>query len=185
MRIFLAGATGVLGRALIPYLSEHEVVGLTRDRAKIAALEELGVDAVLADAYDRVSLVRVIVEARPEVVVNFLTDLTGASSEPNARIRRVAGPSVVAAAQAASAERIVVESVAWPLDGESAEALSVLESSALQSGLGALVIRFGRLWGPGTWHAKPPEPPHVHITDAGRRAAALIIAATTGIEVVA
>jgi uncharacterized protein YbjT (DUF2867 family) len=184
MRIFLAGASGVLGRALIPHLSEHEVVGLTRDRAKATTLRELGVEAAVADAYDRDSLVRVVADAQPEVVVNFLTDLTGASSELNARIRREVSPTVVAAAQAASATRIVVESVAWPLEGASGEALSVLESGALESGLSALVIRFGRLWGPGTWHAEPPEPPRVHITDAGRRAAALITAATTGIEVV-
>jgi uncharacterized protein YbjT (DUF2867 family) len=185
MRIFVAGATGILGRALIPHLSEHEVVGLTRDPAKATALQKLGAETAVADAYDRKNLVRIVVGARPDVVVNFLTALSDGSSEQNAKIRREAGPSVIAAAQASSARRVVVESVAWPLEGAFAEALSLLESGALDSGLEALVIRFGRLWGPGTWHAEPPEPPRVHIADAGRRAAALITAATTGVEVVA
>src|SRR5215831_15569994 len=150
MRIFLAGATGVLGRSLIPHLAGHDVG-----------------------------------EAHPDAVVNFLTDLTGGSTELNARIRREVGPSIVRAAEASSARRIVAESVAWRLEGTFAEALSLLESSALESGLDALVLRFGRLWGPGTWHATPPEPPRVNVEDAGRRAAELIAAGATGIEVVA
>jgi len=185
MRVFLAGATGVLGRALIPHLLGHQVVGLTRDPARTTLLHELGAEAAVADAYDRESLIRVVVDAQPEVVVNFLTDLAARSSELNARIRREVGPSVVAAAHESSAKRIVVESVAWPLEGASADARSILESGTLGSGLSALVIRFGRLWGPGTWYAEPPEPPHVEISEAAFRAADLITAESTGIEVVA
>jgi putative NADH-flavin reductase len=185
VRIFLAGATGVLGRSLIPHLTGHDVVGLTRSHDKARLLQELGVVPVVADAYDRERLVEVVVEARPDVVVNFLTDLTAGSSELNARIRREIGPAVVDAAEAASAGRLVVESVAWPLEGASGEALSLLERSALESKLEALVIRFGRLWGPGTRHAEPPEPPRVRIDAAGWRAAELIAARATGIEVVA
>lgn len=185
MRVFLAGATGVLGRALIPHLTGQDVVGLTRSRDKAALLRDLGVEPVIADAYDREQLVHLVVAARPDVVVNFLTDLTAGSSELNARIRHEVGPAVVHAAETASARRIVVESVAWPLEGASAEALSLLESSAVESKLEALVIRFGRLWGPGTWYAEPPQPPSVQIDDAGRRAAQLIAAGSTGTRVVA
>jgi uncharacterized protein YbjT (DUF2867 family) len=185
MRLFLAGATGVLGRSLIPHLDGYDVVGLTRSAEKAALLQELGVEPVVADAYDWERLVRVVVGAHPDVVVNFLTDLTGRSSELNARMRRETGPTIVRAAEEASARRIVVESVAWPLEGASAEALSVLEASALESELEALVIRFGRLWGPGTWHSKPPEAPGVHVDEAGRRAAELIATGATGIETVA
>ena len=185
MRIFLAGAAGVLGRALIPHLTADEVVGLTRSHHKAGLLERLGVMPVVADAYDSERLLQAVVDARPDVVVNFLTDLTAGSSELNAKIRREIGPALVAAAEAASARRLVVESVAWPLEGASAEALSVLEGSALGSNLDALVIRFGRLWGPGTWHAEPPEPPRVRIDDAGRRAAELIAAGSTGVQIVA
>jgi len=185
MRIFLAGATGVLGRALIPHLEGYDVVGLTRSAAKSASLRELGVEAVVADAYDREQFVRVVVEAQPDVVVNFLTDLTGRSLDRNARLRREVGPALVDAAEAASARRIVVESIAWQLEGAPGEAVSLLEASALDSSLDALVIRFGRFWGPGTWYATPQEPPSVQIDDAGRRTAELIAAGATGIEVVA
>ena len=184
MRIFLAGVTGVLGRALLPHLAADEVVGLTRSHEKAALLEQLGVAPVVADAYDRERLVQAVVDARPDVVVNFLTDLTAGSSELNARIRSEIGPALVSAAEAAAARRLVVESVAWPLEGESAGALSLLEQSALGSKLDALVIRFGRLWGPGTWHAEPPEPPRVRVDDAGRRAAELLGSGASGIELV-
>jgi putative NADH-flavin reductase len=185
MRIFLAGAAGVLGRSLISHLRGDDVVGLTRSADKAASLRELGVQPVIADAYDRQRLVRVVVEARPDVVVNFLTDLSDRSLEANARLRREVGPAIVDAAEAASARRIVVESIAWRLDGAAGEAVSLLETSALDSPLDALVIRFGRLWGPSTWYPKPPDPPRVHIDDGGRRAAELIAAGATGIEVVA
>jgi putative NADH-flavin reductase len=185
MRIFLAGAAGLLGRSLIPHLTGNDVVGLTRSADKVASLQELGVHPVVADAYDRERLVRVVVEARPDVVVNFLTDLSDRSLEANARLRREAGPAIVDAAEASSARRIVVESIAWRLEGTAGEAVSLLETSALDSPLDALVIRFGRLWGPGTWYPEPPDPPRVQIDDAGRRAAKLIAAGATGIEVVA
>jgi uncharacterized protein YbjT (DUF2867 family) len=185
MRIFLAGATGVLGRSLIQHLRGHDVVGLTRSADKATSLRGVGVEPVVADAYDRERLVRVIVEARPDIVVNFLTDLTDRSLERNARLRREVGPAIVDAAEAASARRIVVESIAWSLEGTPGEAVSLLEARALDSPLDALVIRFGRFWGPGTWNAEPQEPPSVHIDDAGRRAAELIAAGATGIKVVA
>jgi uncharacterized protein YbjT (DUF2867 family) len=185
MRVFLAGATGVLGRALIPHLTAHDVVGLTRSDDKAGLLRELGVEPVVADAYDGKRLLEAVVDARPDVVVNFLTDLTAGSSERNARIRREVGPALAHAAEASSARRLVVESVAWPLEGAAADALSLLERSALESELEPLVIRFGRFWGPGTWHAEPPEPPRVRIDEAGRRAAELLGSGATGVELVA
>jgi uncharacterized protein YbjT (DUF2867 family) len=184
MRVFLAGATGVLGHALMPHLRAHDVVGLTRSDDKARMLRELGVVPVVADAYNRERLLEAVVAARPDVVVNFLTDLAAGNSERNARIRREVGPALAHAAEASSARRLVVESVAWPLEGAAAEALSLLERSALESKLEALVIRFGRLWRPGTWHAEPPEPPRVRIDEAGRRAAELLVGEATGTHTV-
>jgi hypothetical protein len=60
-----------------------------------------------------------------------------------------------------------------------------LEEGALGSGLEALVLRFGRLWGPGTWSPSPPEPPAISVAEAGRRAAALLLGAATGTVVLA
>jgi uncharacterized protein YbjT (DUF2867 family) len=185
MRIFIAGATGVLGRALIPHLAGHEVVGLTRSADKVGLLESLGAEAVVGDAYDRESLIATVVDAKPDVVVNFLTDLASGVGEANARIRREGGPTVLDAARAAGAQRFVVESVAFPIEGSAAVALASLERDALGSGLETLVVRFGRLWGPGTWYDEPPEPPQVHVDEAGRIAAGLIREGAPGIHVVA
>lgn len=184
MRIFVAGATGVLGRALIPNLAGHDVVGLARSAEKVELLESLGAAAVVGDAYDRDVLVRAVADARPEIVVNFLTDLTGGPGEANVRMRREGGPITLAAALASGARRYVVESVAFPLEGASARAVESLEQDALGSGLETLVLRFGRLWGPGTWYDEPPEPPRVHIDEAGERAAELITDGSPGVHVV-
>jgi len=103
------------------------------------------------------------------------------SREANARIRREGGPVVVAAARAAGARRLVVESVAFTLIGAGAAALAALEQGAQASGLEAIVIRFGRLWGPGTWsESAPAAAPTVHVSEAGRRAAPLVVAAPPG-----
>jgi nucleoside-diphosphate-sugar epimerase len=185
VRIFVAGASGVLGRAVIPHLDDHDVVGLTRRPDRIGLLESLGAAAVVGDAYDRSHLVRLVSTAQPEVVVNFLTDLAEGDSAANARIRREAGPIVSEAARTTGARRLVVESVAFPLEGEGAPALGALEQDALESGLETVVIRFGRLWGPGTWYDEPPEPPRIHVGDAGSRAAELITSGAPGVHVVA
>jgi uncharacterized protein YbjT (DUF2867 family) len=185
VRIFIAGATGVLGRALIANLAGYELIGLTRRAEKAELLLSLGVEPVIGDACDGDVIRQRVSDAKPEIVVNFLTDLTEGSSEANAEIRREAGPIMVAAAQDAGTRRLAVESVAFPLDGASAEALLSLEFGALKSGLEPLVLRFGRLWGPGTQYDEPPEPPSVPVEDAGRRAADLITAGTPGIHVIA
>ena len=185
MRIFIAGASGVLGRALIAHLGDHDVVGLTRRADKVPTLESLGAEAVVGDAYDTARVTALIADALPEIVVNFLTDLAPGRSQSNARIRREAGPLVLAAAERACARRFAVESVAFTLKGASAEAVRLLEQGALGSRLESVVLRFGRLWGPGTWYEEPPEAPRVHIEDAGRRAAELIVGGASGVHVVA
>jgi uncharacterized protein YbjT (DUF2867 family) len=185
MRIFIAGATGVIGRTLIANLKGQDLVGLTRRPEKAELLSSLGVKPVVGDAFDAEQMRHLIVTEHPEIVVNFLTDLSGASSEANARIRRDAGPIIVAATQSAGARHLVVESIAFALEGAPGEAVAALEQDALASGLEALVLRFGRFWGPGTWDDAPPEAPRVHVDEAGRRAAELIVGGETGVRVIA
>lgn len=134
----------------------------------------------MCDAYDSATLTAVAVEARPTIVVNFLTDLAGKDFAANSRIRSEVGPNVVAAAQAAGARRLVVESISF---GAGDIAVDVLERSAIESGLDAVVLRFGILWGPGTWYEAEPddELPHVHIDEAGARASQLLFDAAPGI----
>ena len=81
MRIFVAGATGSVGRRLVPRLvrAGHAVVGLTRTPAKAASLRDLGAEPAVADALDERTLRAAVAAARPDVIVHELTDLTGAS----------------------------------------------------------------------------------------------------------
>jgi uncharacterized protein YbjT (DUF2867 family) len=184
-RILVAGATGVLGRATLPHLKGHEVVGLTRKREKLELLRALGVGGVVCDVYDYEELLRVVQAARPQIVVNFLTDLSSGNGEANNRARREGGSNLVSAAIAAEAVRLVVESVSFPLESTAADAVEQMERAALESPLEVLILRFARFWGCGTWHSEPPTSDAIHIDEAGVRAAKLLTSAPAGIYVVA
>jgi nucleoside-diphosphate-sugar epimerase len=185
MRILLVGASGVLGRATLPHLRGHDVVGTTRSPAKRDALAALGATPEVCDVYQPGAVERIARASRPEIVVNFLTDLAGGPGPANSRIRLEGGPVVVAAARAAGARRLAVESLAFDAGAASMAAVVAIEEGAVGSGLEALVLRFGRLWGPGTWNDAPPAAPAVHVDEAGRRAAELILAGAPGVHVIA
>ncbi|MEV6012559.1 NAD(P)-dependent oxidoreductase [Streptomyces sp. NPDC051976] len=174
MRVFLAGATGVIGRRLVPLLvaQGHRVTGLARTAEGRAALHARGAEAVVADVFDPDALARGMREAAPEVVMHQLTALSGGSSEANARIRRVGSRNLVDAALAAGARRIVAQSIAWtyqpgaepatedvPLDlgADEPRRTTVAAVDALERTVRELpesvVLRYGMLYGPGTWYA--------------------------------
>lgn len=184
MRILVAGASGVLGRATLPHLHGHEVVGLTRTQAKLELVRKLGAEAVVCDVYERDALVEVARDARPEIVVNFLTDLSTGSTGANNRMRREGAANLLAAAEAAGAARLVVESVAFALEGDARRAVDELERAARAFAGESLILRFGRLWGPGTFHRDAPRPPAVHVDQAGVEAARLVVGAPPGSYVV-
>ncbi len=77
MRIFLAGATGVIGRRILPRLVEagHEVTGMTRSDERAGAIRSAGASASICDALEKEDLVRAVTAARPEVVVHQLTHI--------------------------------------------------------------------------------------------------------------
>src|SRR5688500_1037858 len=87
VKIFLAGATGVLGRELVPQLVArgHEVVGMTRTPSKQDGLRALGARPVVADALDRDAVARAVASAEPEVIVHQLTALSGKMGIRDAR----------------------------------------------------------------------------------------------------
>ena len=122
MKVFLAGATGVLGVRLVPLLVEagHDVVGMTRSPAKADLLTELGATPVVCDVYDTTALTAAVVDVAPEVVVHQLTDLPDRPEDlgpevfaANARIRVEGTDNLLAAARAASASHFVAQSIAW------------------------------------------------------------------------
>jgi nucleoside-diphosphate-sugar epimerase len=190
MRVFLAGATGVLGVRLVPLLvtSGHVVAGLTRSPAKRGVLRELGAQAVVCDVYDAAALCDAVVDFGPELILHELTDLPDDPTRigdggANARMRREGTRNLIDAAQAAGAHRFVAQSVAWELQGEGAAAKAELERLVL--GAGGVVLRYGRLHGPGTHHASDvPPPPRIHVDEAAERTVALLESPSTIVDVV-
>ncbi|WP_112242558.1 NAD-dependent epimerase/dehydratase family protein [Kribbella monticola] len=185
MRIFLAGATGVIGRQVVPLLLEggHQVIGLTRRPDDAEALRRQGAEAVVADVYDAGALTRAMADARPSVVMHQLTDLGSRDLQANADIRRRGTRNLVDAALAAGATRIIAQSISWayepgekpatsrallpspaveetPLDLDStgsrlATVRAVAQVEATVAELPEwVVLRYGMLYGPGTWYAK-------------------------------
>jgi uncharacterized protein YbjT (DUF2867 family) len=181
----MAGASGVLGRATLPHLADHDVVGLTRSREKLELLRRLAVEPVVCDVFDYATLLQVSQRARPGIVVNFLTDLSRLSSDANNRVRREGARNLLEAAAAVGAERLVVESVAFALEADDAEAVGELEQATNRFPRDSLILRFGRLWGPETFHVAPAAPPAIHIRAAGAEAARLLVSARAGTYVVA
>ena len=122
-RIFLAGASGAIGRRLVPLLREagHYVSGTTRVEARAATLRTLGVEPVIVDVFDRDALLRAVGKARPDIVIHQLTDLPpaldpvlmAAAIRRNARIRDEGTRNLVDAAIAAGATRMIAQSIAW------------------------------------------------------------------------
>jgi nucleoside-diphosphate-sugar epimerase len=155
MRVFVAGASGVIGRSLLPMLEGHVVFGMTRNRPDL--VRALGAEPVVADVYDRERMLAAVSEAQPEVVVNLLTDLGGRDFAANARMRRVGATNLVDAAVAAKVRRLVVESISFRSSPEGDSAVAEMERTAQASGLDAIILRLARLWGPGTWHDERSE----------------------------
>jgi uncharacterized protein YbjT (DUF2867 family) len=78
MRIFLAGASGVIGQRLIPRLVQagHVVGALTRSSSKTKLLSHLGAEPILCDVFDREALIRAVRDFKPDVILNELNELT-------------------------------------------------------------------------------------------------------------
>src|SRR2546430_16895923 len=115
MRIFLAGATGAVGRPLTRLLvaAGHAVTGTTRSPPKAPTIEAAGATAAVVDAYDGDAVRAAVVAARPDVVIHQLTDLPStrdpatypAALAANARLRLIATPNLVVAARGAGGPR--------------------------------------------------------------------------------
>jgi nucleoside-diphosphate-sugar epimerase len=178
MRVLVAGATGVVGRQLVPLLTAagHEVIALSRGGRRQDAAA--GVQTVTADALDREQLEAAVRKARPDAVVHLLTAIP-ANLDPRKmeqqfaltnRLRTEGTRNLIAAARAAGATRIITQGLAYAYDPEggtgpadedapfwheppkqwrtSLEALKDLERQTVEAG--GLVLRFGHLYGPGT-----------------------------------
>jgi len=122
-RVFLAGATGAIGRPLVRRLLSdgHRVVGTTRDAARAVALREQGAEAIVLDAFDEPAVRRAVAEAEPEILIHQLTALprepTGkamaAAGALTGRLRRETVPIFLDAARQAGARRAIVQSISF------------------------------------------------------------------------
>jgi 2-alkyl-3-oxoalkanoate reductase len=125
MKIFVAGATGALGKQLVPQLvaSGHDVVGMTRSESKTDLVRDLGARPVVADALDADAVAQAVAGAEPEVIVHQLTALSGSPDmrhpdryfEVTNRLRTEGTDHLLAAGRAVGARRFVAQSFAgWP-----------------------------------------------------------------------
>lgn len=210
-RIFLAGASGAIGRQLAPLLHANgwQVLGTTRSAAKISVLRDLGIEAVVVDVFDAASLHTVVREFQPDTVIHQLTDLPYALEASqmqqalvrNARLRDVGTRNLVEAAVAAGVKRLIAQSISFiydegrlphreedpllpgthPTYGETSLAVQSLERQVLEAPLDGIVLRYGLLYGPGTGFDTAIAPGSVHIAAAAKAAELAVTRGTRGI----
>jgi 2-alkyl-3-oxoalkanoate reductase len=180
VRVFLAGASGVIGRRLVPLLlaGGHEVTAMTRTPGKMSELSAIGAEPVLADGLDAEAVATAVGDARPDAVINQLTSIPPRINPRkmerdfalNDRLRIEGTRHLVAAAQRAGAGRILAQSVAFAyapgppgtvhseqdplfLDAPPPFRRSARALGELERAVldaGGLVLRYGYFYGPGS-----------------------------------
>jgi nucleoside-diphosphate-sugar epimerase len=176
MRIFLAGATGVIGIRLLPLMRAegHVIAAMTRTQAKVDGLRSAGVTPVLCDVFDQPALVAAVKDFNPDVVVHQVTDLPDrienlAEFLPgNNRVRSEGTQNLLAAARAANASGFLAQSIAWRNGPGTGPVLDAHEHAVVEAG--GAVLRYGLFYGPETFFENDPPPaPRIHVDDAARR----------------
>lgn len=177
-RVFLAGASGVIGQQLIPQLIEagYVVGGMTRSSGKADRIAELGAEPIVCDVFDRDTLLKAIAEFEPDFIVNELTDLPDdvtkipEHGELNARIRTEGTQNLIdAGRKSGSTPKVLAQSVAWDLP-DPADAASIEELEKLVLDEDGVVLRYGQFYGPGTYNEEePPADPRVSLNRAAER----------------
>jgi nucleoside-diphosphate-sugar epimerase len=182
MRVFVAGASGAIGRPAVRRLvaEGHEVTGMTRRPERAEGIRAAGAEAVVCDVFDAEALMQAVAAARPEAVVHLLTALPE-RFRPRSdylaatdRVRTEGTGNLLAAAQAAGVRRVVAESIAFLYRPESGwlkeEEAPVYEDAPGRFGptyraalnlerqvtgserFEGIVLRLGWLYGPGTYY---------------------------------
>lgn len=173
MKIFVAGSTGVIGRLLLPKLTQagHEVIGMTHDEKRRPLIEAMGAKSMVVDAFDREAMITAVGEVRPDVIIHQLTSLSNWNFAENARIRIEGTRNLVDAGQAAGVKLMIAQSIAWayePGDHPATEEVPLdihapLPRKSMIEGIVALeeavaemphhvILRYGMFYGPDTWY---------------------------------
>ena len=180
MKIFIAGASGTIGHALIPQLVKagYGTIALTRTPQKLNTLERMGATPVLGDVFDRPHLNQLIADAAPDVVMHQLTSLGPKAQDPfteTNRLRTEGTANLIHAAQTVQAQRFIAQSVAFLSQSPNSEltheatplyldapppltsiveAVASLEQQVLSlTEMTGVVLRYGHFYGPGTYYA--------------------------------
>ena len=176
MKIFLAGATGVIGIRLLPLMlaEGHCVAAMTRTESKVAGLHRAGATPVLCDVFDEKALTAAVGDFRPDLVMHQVTDLPDeiekldAFLPGNDRVRGEGTRNLRAAARAANVPEFVAQSIAWRTGPGTGPVLDAHEDGVVKAG--GTVLRYGLFYGPGTFFEKePPAGLRIHVDDAARR----------------
>lgn len=175
MKIIVAGGTGVIGRSMLPRLVRegHEVFAMTKDSKYDEFLKGIGVTPVQADALDNNTVLAAFKKVQPEVVIHQLTSLGSVNLEDNAKIRVIGTRNLVDASKAVGTKKIIAQSLAFTYEPGSIPAtedvlldfeapnprkINVDGVAALESAATELpeyvILRYGLLYGPGTWYDK-------------------------------
>jgi nucleoside-diphosphate-sugar epimerase len=180
MRVFVAGATGAIGRRLVPMLLEqgHDVTGMARSSARVEAVRALGAKPMVADALDGAAVRAAVLEARPDAIIHELTSLPQRIEprkierefEIHDRLRSEGTRHLVEAARTAGVARIIAQSIAFAyapgppgtlhseqdplfLNAPKAFRRSARAVHDLEQTVieaGGLALRYGYFYGPGT-----------------------------------
>jgi nucleoside-diphosphate-sugar epimerase len=183
MRVFVAGATGAVGKPLVAQLIQagHEVVATTRSATKAGALEGAGAEAVVVDGLDARALKEAVLRARPDAIVHQMTALAGKPDFRNFdrwfattnELRTRGTDALLSAAEAAGVERFVAQSyTSWPnerrggpvkdesdpLDpdppkNQRRSLAAIRYVEDVVPAAGGLALRYGSLYGPGASEA--------------------------------
>ena len=209
MRILLAGATGAIGRLVVPLLVEqgHEVAGTSRSADGVKAVDALGARGLQMDALSAESVNAAVHSFSPEVVIHQLTALGERDFAANSRLRIEGTRHLADAALEVGARKIIAQSISWVYEaGDTpADETVALDATPERAGMMAgvlglesqsarmpehVVLRYGALYGPGTWHerggfvaqqlregaltANDGVSSFVHVEDAARAAVAAL-----------
>jgi 2-alkyl-3-oxoalkanoate reductase len=181
MKVLIAGATGAIGKPLLNCLTDagHELFALVRSPKGNGELAAKGVHEVVADALDAASTLEAVRHVKPDVIINELTALPKhytpeemkAAAPRDKEVRAKGNTNLLAAARVANCRRYVLQSSAFwyapglgladesasfafdasPRIAEGCRTYADLEAAAQESGLQAVLLRYGFFYGPGTW----------------------------------
>lgn len=186
-KVFVAGASGIIGRALCKMLIKDgwTVYGTTRSENKVTMLKEMGVEPIIIDVYDEKKLEEVISLIKPKIVMHQLTDLPAGLNPDkmaealisNAKLREIGTKNLVNAAIKAGVKKMIAQSIAFvyepsslphteesallnfedPIYGTTSKAVASLEEQVLNAPFIGIVLRNGLLYGEDTGFDKPVD----------------------------